>query len=96
MLAVMAPAEEVEPFVGGEVSLAAVNAPGLTVLSGPTSVIERVEAALGSREIAARRLHTSHAFHSSMMDPILAEFEELVSEVELCPPAIPFVATLTG
>ena len=96
MLAVMAPPEELEPFVDEEVSLAAVNAPGLSVLSGPTTEIERVEAALGSRDIAARRLHTSHAFHSSMMDPILAEFEELVTEVGLSRPTIPFVATLNG
>ena len=96
MLAVMAPAEELATFVNGDVSLAAVNAPGLSVLSGPTPVIERVEVALAGREIAARRLHTSHAFHSSMMEPILAEFEGLVSEVELSPPTIPFIATLTG
>jgi phthiocerol/phenolphthiocerol synthesis type-I polyketide synthase E len=96
MLAVMAPAEDLAAFVDGDVSLAAVNAPGLCVLSGPTRAIERVEVALGSREIAARRLHTSHAFHSSMMDPILSEFEALVTEVGLSPPTIPFVATLNG
>ena len=44
----------------------------------------------------ARRLHTSHAFHSSMMDPILPEFEALVANVRLASPAIPFVATLRG
>src|SRR5207248_1959523 len=81
MLAVMAPADELEPFVDGEVSLAAVNAPAPSVLSGPPAAIKRVEALLGSREIAARRQHTSHAFHSSMMDPILAEFEALVMAV---------------
>src|SRR5262249_32858240 len=44
----------------------------------------------------ARRLHTSHAFHSSMMDSILGDFEDLVSSVTLSPPSIPFAATLTG
>lgn len=96
MLGVMAPADELEPFVDGDVSLAAVNAPALSVLSGPNDSIERVEAALGDRGIAARRLHTSHAFHSSMMDPILPEFEELVASVHLAAPAIPFMATLRG
>src|SRR5262249_896614 len=43
-----------------------------------------------------RRLHTSHAFHSAMMDPILGEFEQLASYVRLSPPKLPFVATLTG
>ena len=96
MLGVMAPADELEPFIDGEVSLAAVNAPALSVLSGPNDSIERVEAALGERGIPARRLHTSHAFHSSMMDPILPEFEALVANVRLASPAIPFVATLRG
>jgi phthiocerol/phenolphthiocerol synthesis type-I polyketide synthase E len=96
MLAVMAPAAELTPLVNGDVSLAAVNAPGLSVLSGPDHVIEQVEDTLRRRDIVARRLHTSHAFHSSMMEPILPEFKELVSRVELSPPAIPFVATLTG
>jgi acyl transferase domain-containing protein/SAM-dependent methyltransferase len=96
MLSVMAPPETLEPFIRRGVSLAAMNAPGFAVLSGPTGEIERVEAALAHRSIAARRLHTSHAFHSSMMDPILAEFEQLVERVRLSTPQIPFVTTLTG
>ena len=96
MLGVMAPADELEPFIDGEVSLAAVNAPALSVLSGSNDSIERAEAALGERGIPARRLHTSHAFHSSMMDPILPEFEALVANVRLASPTIPFVATLRG
>ena len=96
MLAVMAPAETIERFVDGEVSLAAANAPGLAVLSGPDSAIERVEAALARESILARRLHTSHAFHSSMMEPMLPRFEEIVSAVKISAPKIPFVTTLTG
>ncbi len=96
MLAAMAPASALEPFVGGDVSLAAVNGPGYSVLSGPDAAIDRVEAALARESIAARRLHTSHAFHSSMMDPILREFEEVVAAVPLSPPSLPFAATLTG
>ncbi len=96
MLAVMAPAEEVTRFVDGEVSLAALNAPGYAVLSGPSQAIDRVEGALAQESITARRLHTSHAFHSSMMDPILNEFEQLVARTPLSAPAIPFVATLNG
>ncbi len=96
MLGVMAPAEALHDFTGEEVSLAAVNAPGFAVLSGPTPAIERVQAALATESIAARKLHTSHAFHSSMMEPILDEFESLVAGVDLSPPAIPYVANLTG
>ena len=96
MLAVMAPSETVQRYVGGDVSLAAVNAPGFSVLSGPGDAIERVEKALVGESVVARRLHTSHAFHSSMMEPILSEFEGLFTGVKLSPPAIPLVATLTG
>jgi phthiocerol/phenolphthiocerol synthesis type-I polyketide synthase E len=96
MLGVMASAEAVDEFVSGDVCLAAVNAPELCVLSGPTPAISRVEVALAAQSIAARRLHTSHAFHSSMMDPILAEFENLVGKIPLSAPTIPYVVTLTG
>ena len=96
MLAVMAPAEALAHFVDGSVSLAAMNAPGFTVLSGPDTAINGVETAIGRGGLVARRLHTSHAFHSSMMDPILAEFEDFVAKVPLAPPSIPVAATLTG
>lgn len=96
MLAVMAPAESLERFLGGGVSLAAINAPGYSVLSGPHTLIDRVETALAAESVAARRLHTSHAFHSSMMDPILREFEDFVSVIRLSTPSIPFAATMTG
>jgi len=108
MLAVMAGGEQVTELLAGaladdlpadlvrDVGLAALNGPGLCVLSGPTTAITRVEAALQGRSVASRRLHTSHAFHSSMMDPILGRFDEIVRDVPLRPPTIPYVATLSG
>jgi acyl transferase domain-containing protein/SAM-dependent methyltransferase len=96
MLSVMADAQALTRFADGEVALAAVNAPGYAVLSGPHAAIDRVEAELAAEKVATRRLHTSHAFHSSMMDPILAEFEAHVAGVRLSAPVLPFVSTLTG
>jgi phthiocerol/phenolphthiocerol synthesis type-I polyketide synthase E len=96
MLAVMSPAESLERFVDGEVSIAAVNAPGLTVLSGPDVAMERLERELAKEHLPARRLHTSHAFHSSMMDPVLDEFENTVSRIKLSAPTKPFISTLSG
>jgi acyl transferase domain-containing protein/SAM-dependent methyltransferase len=100
MLAVFAAPERlerfVERFVGDGVSVAAINGPSFSVLSGPDAAIAEVESALTGASIAARRLHTSHAFHSTMMEPILGEFEGLVADVPLSPPSIPFAATLTG
>jgi acyl transferase domain-containing protein/SAM-dependent methyltransferase/acyl carrier protein len=96
MLAVMADAVAVKRFLSNSVSIAAVNAPGFCVLSGPDAEMVEVEAQLSAASMASRRLHTSHAFHSSMMDPILEEFESVVSRVELSAPAKRFASTLTG
>ncbi len=96
MLGVMAPVEDVTDFVDDGVCLAADNAPGLCVLSGPSPAIDSVEHALAARSVPTRRLNTSHAFHSSMMDPILAEFEGIAAGVTQSRPVIPYVSTLTG
>ena len=99
MLSVMAGAEALAPYLrqqDGEVSIAAVNSPRLTVLSGPEARIDAVAESLHASSIVSRRLHTSHAFHSAMMDPILNEFESLVATIELRRPTTPMHATLTG
>lgn len=96
MLAVMADPASLAAYLDDYVCLAAVNAPQLCVLSGPHDAINRVEIELQSRSIAAHRLHTSHAFHSSMMDPMLDCFAALIDRITLSPPTIPYVATLTG
>ena len=95
MLAVMACVESLDEYLD-DVSVAAVNAPELCVLSGTDDAIARVERDLAHRTVATHRLHTSHAFHSAMMDPMLAGFERLVDRYQLSEPTIPYVATLTG
>jgi malonyl CoA-acyl carrier protein transacylase len=77
-------------------SVGAVNAPSSCVASGPLSEIGRLETELAAAEIAHRRVPTSHAFHSAMMDPILASFEERVRRVRLAAPSIPFLSNVTG
>ena len=96
MLAVMSPVEDLERFVDGKISIAAINAPGFAVMSGPDAAVKRLEKQLRRENVPVRRLHTSHAFHSSMMDPVLKPFEDAVSKVRLSAPALPFVSTLTG
>src|SRR5206468_126876 len=78
------------------VSIAAINGPASSVASGPEPGIARLEADLGRAGIASRRLRTSHAFHSAMMDPAVGAFEERVRGVSLAPPAIPFLSNATG
>ena len=99
MLAVPLPEAEVVEILDhytGELSLAAVNRPDLCVVSGSPAAIEAVAAELADRGVTARRLHTSHAFHSFTADPILAPFTAAVRQVRLSPPAIPLVSNLTG
>jgi acyl transferase domain-containing protein len=71
MLAVRLPESEVAPFLSGQLAIAAINSPNLCVVSGPHDEIAALEATLKARDVAARHLQTSHAFHSPMMDPVL-------------------------
>ncbi len=96
MLAVRMEEEQLAAVARPGLSLAAVNTPSLCVLSGPADVIEGLETDLAERGIVHRRLQTSHAFHSEMMDPVIAPFEDLVRKITLKPPSIPFVSSVTG
>jgi acyl transferase domain-containing protein len=96
MLAVSLAPDAAAEWVGGDIQLAAANGPELVVLSGPIPATLDLEARLRERGIAARRLATSRAFHSAMMDPILPAFAEEVRRVELRAPRIPYLANLTG
>ncbi|HEY0601268.1 MAG TPA: beta-ketoacyl synthase N-terminal-like domain-containing protein [Herpetosiphonaceae bacterium] len=79
-----------------DLDLAAVNAPDSVVVSGAHSAIDRFARQLEEQGVSVRRLQTSHAFHSHMMEPMLAAFERAVAEATLSPPQIPFVSNLTG
>ncbi|MDP6938410.1 MAG: SDR family oxidoreductase [Planctomycetota bacterium] len=96
MLAVSLPEAEVEPHLGAELSLAAVNEHTSCVVSGPAAAIAALAKSLEEKGVATRALHTSHAFHSAMMDPILDEFTERVRQADPQAPSLPFVSTLTG
>ncbi len=76
--------------------IAAINAPGLCVVSGPQEAVATFAEELETRRIAARRLKTSHAFHSAMVEPVVGPFESMVRGVTLRPPTIPFVSNVTG
>ncbi|UCH95825.1 MAG: SDR family NAD(P)-dependent oxidoreductase, partial [Candidatus Aminicenantes bacterium] len=88
--------EELKPLLNGDISLAAVNSPHHSVVSGPQPVVKEFETLLKKKGYQTRRLHTSHAFHSKMMDSILGEFGEQVSQIKLNKPQEPFLSNLTG
>jgi acyl transferase domain-containing protein/acyl carrier protein len=96
MLAVYLDESSVTPLLGEKLSLATVNAPSLCVVAGPTLAIEELQTLLAAKGIDGRRLHTSHAFHSAMMEPILKAFSSQVQQVRPRPPQIPFVSNVTG
>ncbi len=96
MLSVRIDARTMEKRLPEGLSLAADNAPNASVVSGLHEEIERLRAALEGEGIAAKTLRTSHAFHSSMMDAVLAPFRDEVARVKLAPSAVPIASTRTG
>ncbi|MCP4660714.1 MAG: amino acid adenylation domain-containing protein, partial [bacterium] len=96
MLSVPLQAQEVRDLLGEEISLAAVNSPKLCTVSGPFEAIDKLAATLEARDVKCRRLHTSHAFHSPMMEPAVERFTERVAAVALHPPEKPFLSNVTG
>jgi acyl transferase domain-containing protein len=96
MLAVSLAAEAVLAVLPEGTSIAAVNAPNSCVVAGPTGPVRQLAGQLTADGIANTALHTSHAFHSQMMEPMLAAFHKAVSAVGRSAPQAPFVSTLTG
>jgi len=96
MLAVQLDEDDLTPRLAGGVCLAAVNAPGMCVVAGPTAEVTSLAKALRADGIKAKMLRTSHAFHSPMMEPIVAEFTAAVAATPRAAPQIPFVSNLTG
>lgn len=96
MLAIPLPADEVESLLNDGLSLSASNGPSMTVIGGPDESVRLLEQRLAERSVACRRLQTSHAFHSLMMEPVMQDFTNHVRKIQLKPPQLPFVSNLTG
>ncbi|WP_138506148.1 type I polyketide synthase [Nostoc sp. PA-18-2419] len=96
MLSIPLPADKVKSLLGQELSVAAINQPSQCVVSGSIAAVETLRNQLAAQGIECRCLHTSHAFHSQMMEPILEIFAERVKKVTLNPPKLPYISNLTG
>jgi len=98
MLAVMEEEEQVALRLEShpELSIAAVNSDTQCVVSGITEAIDRFERELIERGVVCKRLETSHAFHSAMMDPVLDKFHREIEQVQLHTPRLPWVSNVTG
>lgn len=96
MLSVSLSENELRPRLARGLEIAAVNSPSLCVVAGRDNAVAAFEAELIEQGVGCLRLRTSHAFHSSMMEPILDEFLQVFDTVELHPPGSPYISTLTG
>jgi acyl transferase domain-containing protein len=82
--------------VADQVSIAAVNGPLNTVISGVRSTVEAVAGELGRRGVRVESLQVSHAFHSPLMEPMLDAFEEQARRIPYAPPKRLLVSNLSG
>jgi acyl transferase domain-containing protein len=98
MCAIAAPEAEVKAALAGmdAVSLAAVNGPAATVISGDAEAVAEVAAGFIERGVRMKELRVSHAFHSARMDPVLVELAEVAGSLAYQAPALPWVSGLTG
>ncbi|CAD1792148.1 amino acid adenylation domain-containing protein [Xanthomonas euroxanthea] len=96
MLAVNASEAELVPLLSEGSWLAAVNGPARCTVSGAQASIARLAAQLTSLHIASQPLHTRHAFHSGLLDPILPAFSTYLQRVRFSPPTLPFTSNVTG
>ncbi|MFD7219466.1 type I polyketide synthase [Streptomyces sp. NPDC059892] len=96
MVAVQATEEEIAPECSEDVGIAAINGPNSLVLSGSELEVLQLTDRLKAQGRKVSRLRVSHAFHSPLMEPMLAEFRGVVASATANPPALPIVSTLTG
>jgi phthiocerol/phenolphthiocerol synthesis type-I polyketide synthase E len=96
MLCVLLSEQELQPLLPDDVVVSLINGPKLCVVAGPLASIEELERVLAAREVIARRVRNSHAFHSSLMQPIAAAFEAHARRVRLSIPRIPYTSNVTG
>ncbi|MGY0055362.1 type I polyketide synthase [Streptomyces sp. LZ34] len=96
MVSLQAAEDEVVPYLGERVGIAALNGPRSVVIAGDETAVLEIVARFEEQGRKTRRLRVSHAFHSPLMDPMLAEFGEVARGISYEAPQIPFVSNVTG
>ncbi len=96
MVAVAQSPEAIAEHLSGDVDVAAINEPAGCVVAGSEENIRKFSARLAEQGIVARRVRTSHAFHSRLMDSMIPEFTGFLSRLTLREPQIPLLSNVTG
>ncbi|NER24036.1 MAG: SDR family NAD(P)-dependent oxidoreductase [Symploca sp. SIO1C2] len=99
MVAVMASEEKVNQLISPyteQVAVAAINGPVSVVISGAAEAMKKVRDSLEVEGIKTKQLQVSHAFHSPLMEPMLADFEVVASQITYNQPQIPLISNVTG
>ncbi len=96
MLAIPLTEQRIQSLLDADLSLAVINGPSQCVVSGAMGAVDALARCLATDQVDCCRLHTSHAFHSPMMQPIVETFRERVAQAALHAPQIPFLSNVTG
>lgn len=96
MLSVPINPDEIKKIISNDLDIAAYNTSNSCVVSGEYQSIEDTKKTFQKNGVHFVELKTSHAFHSSMMEPILSEFERTFDKVQLHPPTTPFISNVSG
>ena len=96
MLSVPLSLDALQPYLDDDHDIAALNAPDLTVISGPQAALDRLEGALRADEVTPQRIAIDIAAHSRMLDPILDRFRAYLQSIPLHAPQIPIISNRSG
>jgi acyl transferase domain-containing protein len=96
MLSIALPEAEVRPWLGDKLSLAAVNGPAMSLVSGTAEAVDELAALLTEKGQEFRRLQLDTAAHSELVEPILGTFKDFIQTIHLSPPQIPFLSNVSG
>jgi acyl transferase domain-containing protein/acyl carrier protein len=96
MLSVQCAEADLHTLLSADLFLAGRNSPSAWVLSGTIAAISTLQQNLETKGIRCRRLLTSHAFHSPLVESILPAFAQFWQGISLKAPQRPFLSNLTG
>ncbi|GAA5609374.1 type I polyketide synthase [Streptomyces platensis] len=98
MVSVRASEDEVRPLLEGRdlVGIAAVNGPDSVVLSGAETEMKQIITALEAEGRKVKPLRVSHAFHSPLMDPMLADFRAVLNQLTYNEAKLSLISNVSG